>query len=330
MIVEDLLTYTEQDTGNNYTVTSSKVGVVGLPKNISSHLQDDKGVNHFAGDVSHDFELYFDSASTTPQAYIDLWMLANAVDDHYNLRTASEFYLSVALYSPAAGTYRVYIREGIGGSDVDDFGDISADTLYYATVDRDESIGTNGQFRLRLYSDALRTTIVLTLTLALTAKRDFRHFYAANSFNIGAADTFTGYGQNYDLQESLNLTVNNAESAAFAESVTLTQSHQFTVADAMAQAEAEAVTIAQQHGLSPLPAYSDAFAEDVGLTQEHQFNVSDVVAQAYAESVAMYKSSLGVIDDPQLNDLTPRYSFTDLTPERSLTDLTPRRSVQDI
>ena len=93
------------------------------------------------------------------------------------------------------------------------------------------------------------------------------------------------------LTQSHQLAANNAESAAFIEAVTLTQPQQFNIADAMAQAEAEAVALAQAHNLTALPAYSDSYAEAASLTQVQALTASKAESAAFAETVS-YTSDL--------------------------------------
>ena len=93
------------------------------------------------------------------------------------------------------------------------------------------------------------------------------------------------FAETPSLTQDHQASINNAESVSFADVVTLTQDHQFNVNNAIAQAEAEAVAYAQEHGLTALPAYSDAFAESVGLTQDHQASVNNAESAAFAEQI---------------------------------------------
>jgi len=75
-------------------------------------------------------------------------------------------------------------------------------TTYYNKVKRDEAIGDNGTLYMYIYSDAGRTNLLDTLSVALTSKVDFRYFYVAQNTDTGGADECYGWLENLDLQEA--------------------------------------------------------------------------------------------------------------------------------
>jgi hypothetical protein len=57
---------------------------------------------------------------------------------------------------------------------------LTTNTFYYGKLTRDESVGTYGELKLQVYSDANFTTLIQTLTITLTEKQDFRYLLLGN------------------------------------------------------------------------------------------------------------------------------------------------------
>lgn len=196
MATEDLTTYTEVDPGSDYTVTSTTIDVSGLKRNIDAYVYKDFGAAYFDGDFIHYYEM---NAHGATNGIWYNWGLANIVDDFNGIDSSSGDLLAVNIYSIYPST--VQLRECDAGTIYFDSGTINNDTLYYFTVERDESVGTYGTLYCRIYSDEAKTTLVDTLTVALhSSKKDYQYFYAANSHNSGTTENFaSGSSQNYDL-----------------------------------------------------------------------------------------------------------------------------------
>lgn len=195
--LEDLTTYTERDLGSNLTVTAPKVAFASLPRNVSSYVYADKGVNHFSGDYEHLIDVELTSFLSYP--VINMWCLANLIGDRYDLQvTQSGDMHSVSFIT---GTPVMYLQEHVAGSATSDSYNASTGTTYYLKIKRDEAVGANGTLYNYIYLDSDRTILTDTLSVALNEKEDFRYIYCVQSYNDGSALHGTGFAQNLDLQE---------------------------------------------------------------------------------------------------------------------------------
>lgn len=76
------------------------------------------------------------------------------------------------------------LQETNGSSDTtDQSSELSTDTNYYLTINRNESEGTYGKLYCYIYSDSIRSTLVDTLTVTLTEKQDFRYLFGSTSYD---------------------------------------------------------------------------------------------------------------------------------------------------
>lgn len=203
MPFEDFDTYTEVDPNSHISPNGTKVDWIGITRNEDAYCYDDKGINHFDGDFEHLVEMYCDSASDAG-VQVNHWAITNEVDDEWGLILANKSLLSVALNS-GASDWGLYIRESDSGTLYQDSKlNLAFDTLFYLKIKRVESIGTYGTIYCYIYSDASRTVLVDTLSIALnSSKKDYRYYWCVQSFNSGHVHTATGYTQNHDLQEVL-------------------------------------------------------------------------------------------------------------------------------
>jgi len=168
---------------------------------------------------------------------------------------------------------------------------------------------------LRVYHRALSADEILTLyrdpyqDLAPANDHIWVPVAAGASHELAVADiTAITFVDDVQPTQDQMLAVDEMTAATFADDVSVTHDQQITIADMMVQAQIDAITFAQDHFLTVLPVYSDSF-------------VGDVLIQM---------KGIGIINDPQIDDLTAGYSIDDLTPFYEFSDLTPRRSVQEL
>jgi len=218
---EDFTTYTENDANGRFTVTSSKIDVSGLRRDDQGHyVYKDKGVNHFDGDFEFLFEASVADVGSDDSSWMYMVMVANAVNDFKGLEGASEDCIAADVYPyrPNDGDYRWGLQELDSGTGYLDYSyaGYTFDTLYYLTLKRDENVGTYGTAYLYVYSDAARTTLVDSYSIALhTSKKDYQYIYgvSARGDSPTAAEAITGYVQNLDLQEAATETVTTTAKA---------------------------------------------------------------------------------------------------------------------
>ncbi len=188
---QDYRNYTEVDPGDDITVSSdgTKVTYITLPRNVTSYVYDDFGVNYFGADWSHDFTLH--SSGGSDFGIVAVAVLANTVDDIKGMRDANVDYLTLLFYK--SGTLSILLEECNAGSRTSSSLAFATGTVYYCTLYRDSGVGANGTVYLYRYSDVARTSEIDNMSLALTEDQWFRYRYAVNSFNSGGANTLSGY-----------------------------------------------------------------------------------------------------------------------------------------
>lgn len=185
MAFQDFTTYTETDPTSKITVTSTKIDVAAIPEEDDAFVVKDFGASHFT-DFDHDFEVYIDSA-TTNGIHAIVWGVSNAAD---MVSTDANAKLFVRAYDDTTPELAV------GDQNNQVSVTVSNNTLYYCTVVRSGTTLT-----LSVYSDSGRTSLVGSnnLTVVSTA---FRYLYGfANYGNAVGAFTWTGYSQNFDINE---------------------------------------------------------------------------------------------------------------------------------
>lgn len=198
--MQDLSTYTEVDPNSKLVVTASKVDFQGMERNVDTYVYKDMGVAHFDGDFEHLLESLTDSFSTT-SAFASHWMLANDIDDYWGLFSADKSFFTLNRDDTGVASTFYLIEQDTTTQYFDSYIGATG-TLYYLTIERDESVGTYGTLYCYIYSNSDRTVLVDTLSITLhTSKKDFRYHYAANSLNDANALPYYGYTQNHDLQE---------------------------------------------------------------------------------------------------------------------------------
>ena len=204
MAYEDFTTFTESDEGSDVTVeNATKVSWINLrTKDQTAYLYKDKGVNHFAGDFTHKFEIQFSNVGD--QQTCTYWMLSNIIGDRYQLPTQNEDGYTFVLYDDieqiAVGIYE-------GGAYTSDSwappGPQSS-TVYFIEIVRDDDGGANNTGRLTTYIRTGSHTGALQDTLIVDAsageQNDFRYIYALATYDHSADTTDTdGFTQNLDL-----------------------------------------------------------------------------------------------------------------------------------
>lgn len=208
MAIEDFTTYTEVDPSSDLTKDSNTIDWTAVnSRDDDARVYKDFGVDHFDGD----FEWLYEWEVTASSAEGALLFTPNLTNSTVNVRTIffdSGSFLGCRDYRTAT-VNELGPREidsGTGYSDV--FYNPTTGTRYYITLDRDEAIGSYGQFRMRIYTDSARTTLVNTQTIALhTSKKDYRYVMAVSTWPDSNPPTKTGYIENLDLQEVVGLSI---------------------------------------------------------------------------------------------------------------------------
>ena len=202
MATENLTTYVEVDPNSRFSVTQTRVTISGLLGSDSDHyVYKDFGVDYFSGDFTIDLTIRISSTAAVSGGI--LWCLANVIDSWMDLRNANESALAIELARGSdPPTNQLNIREADSGTVYTGATyNISVNTTYYLTVKRDEGIGTYGTIYLYIYSDAARTSLITSSSIALhTSKKDFRYHYAIMSQKYsGWTGAISGYVEDFEI-----------------------------------------------------------------------------------------------------------------------------------
>ena len=195
--LEDYTTYTEVDGGSDITVGANLITVSSMRRDVDSWVVADKTADHFSGDFTHLLRTQSSSASSAG-GRVGVWAIANAVEEIITLLGGD------CLVTRWQQRKTLRVIEANGGSTTNDSSiDLSLDTNYYLSVDRDESVGTYGQITVEIDDSADRASPVDTLSLPLTEQQDFRYIYGLASVNTGGSQSWTGEVADLDLQEAV-------------------------------------------------------------------------------------------------------------------------------
>jgi hypothetical protein len=200
MAIEDFSAYTEVDPGDDIVKTETRITWTNLPRNLTSLVYDDKGVDHFDGNFTHLITVCL--TATDIWGFTVCWMLANEVNDYQSIDDGGGDLLAVSLNESSGGTdYRIFLRDVCAGAlSHDNWNGVVLNTPYYLKIKRDESVGEFGTLYCYIYSDRERTDLLATLTVPLDEKEDYRYVYGCSSNRNGTAFCQTAYSENLDLQ----------------------------------------------------------------------------------------------------------------------------------
>ena len=198
---ENYPTYAKTDPNNRYTVATNQITVTGQTRNESSYVYDDKGTGHFSGDFSHLLDYQSGTYSGTGVATILPWMMANDVGDGFTLQVGAKSHLRMQ-NNKTSTTDTMFIVEVNGIGSFNDSSLLTYGGLFYYNPDRDETIGSFGQFRCFIHSDPDRINLFDTLGILLHgSKKDYDLIYGVSSYNSGSTDILDAIVRNLDLQE---------------------------------------------------------------------------------------------------------------------------------
>lgn len=203
--VENFSDYTEVDPGSDLTVISTKIDAVSVLATSNDYVYKDMGAAYFNGDFTHHVEVYI-GASRDGGYGENPWGLKNDTNGFPYTGTAVSVNVdTLHVFAPdEGGDARVFLCESDASTalsycDWDSVG--TTPELVYLKIVRDESVGTFGTIYSYAYSDAARTTLTATQSVALhTSKKDFRYVYPfANRYESSGTNYFSSYTGELDL-----------------------------------------------------------------------------------------------------------------------------------
>ena len=151
MAYEDFTTFTEVDEGSDITINSStNISWAELKtRRETGYVYKDKGIDHFNGDFTHEFECEFMRADI--YNLVAWWLVSDGLGDRYDLVLANKNFASFEMYGDNE-EFRLKVCEGGAFS-----GDTWAapgpqlDTWYFITIVRDDDGGANSTGRYTAY-----------------------------------------------------------------------------------------------------------------------------------------------------------------------------------
>lgn len=199
MAIEDYTTFTEVDPGGQLVVTASKIQINSLPRSVNSWVVSDRGAGFFGGDYTIEFDTQID-APVNNDGFAQVFMVANDVDDAQWIHENSDAN-GVRIVRAAGIDIAVQLTEADGGTEYLDTYTGTTATTYYLKVVRDEGMGVNGTLSAFIYSDASRTVLLDTLSIALhSSKKDYQQLYGAASWKApSGGEVISGFVQNLEL-----------------------------------------------------------------------------------------------------------------------------------
>ncbi len=206
MAAENFNIYTASDIPGRLTRTSSRVTWTDiLAGDDQVFLSKDKGAAFFDGSFVHTLTIN-QTASERGASYSGFWALTNDLLDLKGLRTGGKdalYVQTVHPQNPDVARINVFEVDGgtLRGSGVAAFV-ITEGVIYYLAITRNETIGSFGEIKLQIYSDAARTTLLHTESFNLhTSKKDFRYAMVAISEDATVATTkkASGYSEDLDI-----------------------------------------------------------------------------------------------------------------------------------
>jgi hypothetical protein len=182
---EELSSYIQVDPSNVLDTTYTKLTFTSQSRAMIDYCYKDFGADHFSGNFSFDFEYKItghNSGGVNPQA---AFIALNNTLGSYSAVLAAKGNIQCILGGRATAPF-IAIHECAAGILYNSaFFTPALNVNYYMTFSRDMSVGAHGILTLKIFSDASRTRLVATLTLALHKQVAFRYLLAIQSVNSG-------------------------------------------------------------------------------------------------------------------------------------------------
>ncbi|MFA4818111.1 MAG: fibronectin type III domain-containing protein [Parcubacteria group bacterium] len=193
--------------GTNISRTASQVSGAGLLRNQTAYVYKDFTANFF-DNLSIDFEMYTNTTSAN-SSQGELGLTVGTVGSTNSWATTDA---RVMATKNGSGAYVFTLARGAAPAASQSYTG-AGNTLYYCTLGRTAGSDT---INLYIYSNATRSALVSTLSVAGFGTNKFRYFYPISSNNNATAAAWTGYFQN------INLPINTNETHSGASQTTIT------------------------------------------------------------------------------------------------------------
>lgn len=199
-VPEDLTTYNEVDPANKFTITPDSLTFTNLSRADNAYLS-----RPF--DPTGGFKIDFEYTMTNqPVGGINphAWMmvLSDALNDSVKPNGGAGYEIGILI--GRGSTPIIQLSENVNGAvHQTALQPLTLNVKYFCTFEKNMSVGANGTLYLKLYSNAQRTALTATLTLALHSNKTFDYLTILQSLNDGFAPSFSGLIANVLIKDGL-------------------------------------------------------------------------------------------------------------------------------
>ena len=176
------------DPNGRVSVATNTLTITDITKNEEITMTKDYGVDYFAGDFEHQFEISVPSSGTGSPT-MGAWAMANVIDDIRGLDDANEG-VTVRPTGLDESDWDLRLTLEFRGAS-NGVQPLLYNTTYYCTVTRDDDGGVDntGRYVLTVYTDSARTNVFGTVAIdaGVGNQKDFRYLYACGSYNMSEA-----------------------------------------------------------------------------------------------------------------------------------------------
>tara|TARA_R100001530_G_scaffold136178_1_gene115640 strand:- start:1116 stop:1841 length:726 start_codon:yes stop_codon:yes gene_type:complete len=196
-MAENLGSYTEVDAPGRLSASGTVLTVTAADRDEDLRLYSDKGVDHFGATFDHDVDFEVTSSAGAAMNCV-VWAVSAVQDD---TKSWLDDTAVAVLVRSRTGNNSIQIVDAEDGSNQSYMhGATIVDVPFYLSVERTGET----TIQCRIYSDAIRSTLLDTITNAITSGNKYQYVYAFNGQNIsvGGSDLDITV-ENLDLQEGV-------------------------------------------------------------------------------------------------------------------------------
>jgi hypothetical protein len=203
----DLTTFTEVDPNGHIAVTASRATGTNIQRNEYDYLYKDFGAGYFGTDFVHTFAIDFTNPSLS-YASMSVWGLSNTLGD---ISSWADGIVLELFCEPVSG-WSNHLRLVRISDDTRVYIPLVPNTVYYVKVTR-----TSNAVTVEVCSDSGMTTLVGSISLALSDSNTYRYFYSIASRYTAVSDSLSGYVENYEFFNIPNPNSQNLDLTTFTE-----------------------------------------------------------------------------------------------------------------
>lgn len=196
MALENFTTYVEYDLVAHFTVAANAITVIQISGRAEAYVYKDLGANHFGASFTHYAKVKTTNSSASNSTHVVAWAVSNVIDDNVGWDTNNS--QAVNMWDrKTVNAYSFVLRNEESGSS-DASVNLTANTYYWLTITRTSETA----LQIQIYSDAAKTTLVDTMSVALTSGRRYQYLFAANGQDEALTNSLAASIEDFDLNEA--------------------------------------------------------------------------------------------------------------------------------